>query len=91
MKNTIADRELPHEVEQVIRSEAYRTLTEICPDDFEDLCQEGRIAVLLSGNVIDDADNGLAMCRTIARRRMANWLRAERRHSDHQVPIPDGL
>jgi len=92
MINTLADRELPHAIEQIIRAEAYRALTlDICPDDFEDLCQEGRIEVFRKRGKIVDAENEDAFCREVVRNRMANWLKSQRRHSDHQVPIPDGL
>jgi DNA-directed RNA polymerase specialized sigma24 family protein len=77
--------ELPAYAEKIISGEAFRALVQ--QDDFEDLCQEGRIEVFRNLQALHAAHNPGAFCRTMVRRAIQRWVHREARHQEERVPI----
>ena len=70
--------------EPILQSEAARALARnVHGEEFDDLCQEGRIAIVTNVHAITSANNPGAMARTVARRAMNDFLKRE--HSHHAM------
>ena len=89
---------MPVTYEQIIGAEAHRLLMlRLClsgdteggysPSDFEDICQQARVKVVLLRSRIDRGPRSQAYCRQIVRNEMRDWLRSQSRHEHQALPI----